>query len=206
MPRAHRRNTRLATTADIQLGWLGGRHAGALALLGERLTDAALEELEWLAGELERREICGVTIFPTMPELVETLARMGRTGEARAMRDTWRERVGVDPSTLRAATLARLDAHCAESIDESDAFFATAQELFAAVPYPFELARTHLYRGERLRRAGLRRDAAKALYEARDRFRELGARGWHAQADAELRALGLRPKATTPTVSCPARR
>ena len=65
------------------------------------------------------------------------------------------------------------------------------------MPYPFELARTHLYRGERLRRAGRRRDAAKALYEARAGFDELGARAWRRQADAELRALGLRPKATT---------
>ena len=110
----------LPTTADIQFAWLAARHAGALALLGDRLTDAALKELELLAEELERRDICGVTIFPTMPELIETLARPGRTGEAREMRDTWRGRVGVDPSTIRAATLARLDAHCAESIDESD--------------------------------------------------------------------------------------
>ena len=65
------------------------------------------------------------------------------------------------------------------------------------MPYPFELARTQLYRGERLRRAGRRRDAAKSLYEARAGFNELGAQAWHAQADAELRALGLRPKATT---------
>ena len=34
---------RLATTADIQIAWLAARHAGALALLGDRLTDAALE-------------------------------------------------------------------------------------------------------------------------------------------------------------------
>ena len=39
------------------------------------------------------------------------------------------------------------------------------------VPYPFELARTHLYRGERLRRARRRRDAAKELYEARAGFK-----------------------------------
>ncbi len=144
---------RLATTADIQIAWLAARHGGALALLGERQTDAALKELELLAEDLERRGICGVTVFPTMPELAETQARTGRTGEARETRDTWRQRVGGDPSTLRAATLARLDALCADSIDEADAFFATAQALFAEVPYPFELARTHLYRGERLRRA-----------------------------------------------------
>ena len=111
---------RLATAADIQIAWLAARHAGALALLGDRLTDAALKELELLAEELEHRGICGVTIFPTMPELTETLARTGRTGEACETRDTWRGRVGVDASTIRAATLARLDALCAESIDESE--------------------------------------------------------------------------------------
>jgi len=93
--------------------------------------------------------------------------------------------------------LARLDALCAESVDEAEGCFATAQELFAAVPYPFELARTHLFRGERLRRAGRRRDAATELYEARAGFEAVGARAWHAQADAELRLIGLRPRSTT---------
>ena len=72
----------------------GSAPAGALALLGDRLTDAALDELERLAEELERHDICGVTMFPTLPELAETLARTGRAGEARATRDTWRRRVG----------------------------------------------------------------------------------------------------------------
>jgi DNA-binding CsgD family transcriptional regulator len=90
-----------------------------------------------------------------------------------------------------------MDGLCAESVDESESCFATAQALFAEMPYPFELARTQLYRGERLRRAGRRRDAAKALHEARAGFNELGAQAWRAQADTELRALGLRPKATT---------
>jgi DNA-binding CsgD family transcriptional regulator len=187
---------RLATTADFEIGWLAARHARAMALLGDRLTDAALDELGRLAADLERRDICGVTIFPTLPELAETLARTARTDEAREMRDTWRRRVGLDPSTLKAATLARMDGLCTDSVDESEGCFAAAQALFAEMPYPFELARTHLYRGERLRRAGRRRDAAKALYEARAGFNELGARGWQTQADAELRALGLRPKAT----------
>ncbi len=35
--------SRLATTADIQIAWLAARHAGAQALLGDRLTDAALD-------------------------------------------------------------------------------------------------------------------------------------------------------------------
>jgi len=187
---------RLATTADFRIGWLAARHAGALALLGDRLTDAALTELKLLAAELERHDICGATIFPTMPELAETLARTGRTDEARETRDTWRRRVGVDLSTLKAATLARIDALCAESIDESDDHFAIALALFSEMPYPFELARTQLYRGERLRRAGRRRDAAKALYDARAGFETLGARAWCAQSDIELRALGLRPTAT----------
>ena len=65
------------------------------------------------------------------------------------------------------------------------------------MPYPFELARTHLYRGERLRRARRSRDAAKELYEARAGFEAIGARAWRAQADAELRAIGLRPRSTT---------
>ncbi len=163
--------SRLAEGAGIQIAWLAARHAGAQALLGDRLTDAALNELELLAAELEHRGICGVTIFPTLPELTETLARTGRTAEARVKRDTWRGRVGVDPSTIRAATLARLDAVCAESIDEAEVYFATAEGLFAAVPYPFELARTHLYRGERLRRARRRRRRGQGAVRGPSRLR-----------------------------------
>lgn len=193
----------LATTADIQIALLAGRHSTALAMLGARETDAALEQLELLASDLEERHITGVTVFPTMPELIETLARTGRTAEAREKRDSWRRRVGDGVSTLRAATLARLDAHCADSIDESDALFVAAESLFADVPYPFELARTQLYRGERLRRARRRRDAATSLYEARAGFEDLGAPAWRDQADAELRALGLRPKASTSAAHLP---
>ena len=188
---------RLATTADIQIAWLAARHSGALALLGDRLTDAALEELELLAGISNVVTSVASRSFRPCPSWPRPWR--ARDGPARHARRETRG-VGASGSTRRRSRprpwpgSMRL---CAESIDESDGYFATAQELFAEVPYPFELARTHLYRGERLRRARRRRDAAKELYEARAGFEELGARAWRAQADAELRALGLRPRSTT---------
>ncbi len=55
---------------------------------------------------------------------------------------------------------------------------------------PFERARTHLLRGERLRRARRRGDARLDLLEASRRFEHLGAGPWLARAGAELRACG----------------
>jgi DNA-binding CsgD family transcriptional regulator len=54
----------------------------------------------------------------------------------------------------------------------------------------FERARTHLLRGERLRRARHRGDARLDLLEAARRFEHLGAVPWLARAQAELRASG----------------
>lgn len=54
----------------------------------------------------------------------------------------------------------------------------------------FERARTHLLRGERLRRMRRRGDARLDLLEAARRFEHLGAAPWLARAQAELRASG----------------
>jgi DNA-binding CsgD family transcriptional regulator len=75
-----------------------------------------------------------------------------------------------------------------------DACFATALEHLGAIANPFEIARTHLCPGERLRRAGRRTDARDALRSAFDGFDQLGARPWATRALIELRATGAAPK------------
>ena len=55
---------------------------------------------------------------------------------------------------------------------------------------PFELARTRLVYGERLRRAGRRVDAREQLTAALTTFEQLGAAPWAAQARRELQASG----------------
>ena len=59
------------------------------------------------------------------------------------------------------------------------------------VPAAFEIARTHLCQGERLRRAGRRTDARRALRLAIEEFERLGARPWTARAHSELLATGM---------------
>ncbi len=70
--------------------------------------------------------------------------------------------------------------------------FGRAEALAEALANPFELARTRFLFGERLRRAGLRREASQVLGSAAAGFERLGARPWTERAAAELAALGER--------------
>jgi DNA-binding CsgD family transcriptional regulator len=75
-----------------------------------------------------------------------------------------------------------------------DDYFDAALEHLHAAAAPFEIARTHLCRGERLRRAGRRRDARRALHPAIETFDRLGASAWAVRAWTELRATGATPR------------
>ena len=77
---------------------------------------------------------------------------------------------------------------------QADAHFAAALEHLEAARAPFEIARTHLCHGERLRRAGRRTDARAALRLATERFDQLGAKPWATRARVEQRATGERPR------------
>ena len=65
-----------------------------------------------------------------------------------------------------------------------------ALRLHAGVDDDFELARTHLCYGERLRRAGQRIQAREHLRTALELFNQLGARPWLDRAGQELKASG----------------
>jgi DNA-binding CsgD family transcriptional regulator len=77
-----------------------------------------------------------------------------------------------------------------------DDCFARALELQARSPSTFDTARTLLCYGERLRRAGRRRDARQHLEAALETFQRIGARLWSQRAAAELRAAGQLPATT----------
>lgn len=70
--------------------------------------------------------------------------------------------------------------------------------LYTRVADPFEAARTQLCHGERLRRAGRRRDARRELGAALDAFEALGATSWADRTRRELRASGEHRRAQTP--------
>jgi DNA-binding CsgD family transcriptional regulator len=75
---------------------------------------------------------------------------------------------------------------------EFEELFLEALGLHLAVPDRFQEARTLLAFGERLRRAGRRRDARDRLRQALDLLEELEATPWTERARAELRATGER--------------
>jgi DNA-binding CsgD family transcriptional regulator len=127
------------------------------------------------------------------PLLVEASARAGKPGEARALVDRF-----ADQCRDAGAPLARALSERSQGLvaaDEAyDARFGAALDALADGQSPFELARTRLLYGERLRRAGRRRDARIQLRGALDAFGQLGAAPWLARAAEELRASGGTPR------------
>jgi DNA-binding CsgD family transcriptional regulator len=83
-------------------------------------------------------------------------------------------------------------------VDGFEALFEESLRLFAGVGDVFEVARTHLCFGERLRRANLRREARHELGAAFDTFERLRAAPWADRARRELRASGEHRRAQTP--------
>jgi DNA-binding NarL/FixJ family response regulator len=76
--------------------------------------------------------------------------------------------------------------------------FSDALARHARVDAPFELARTHLAFGERLRRARRPAEARKHLRAAVEALERLGAAPWAARARAELEATGERRRRERP--------
>jgi DNA-binding CsgD family transcriptional regulator len=84
-------------------------------------------------------------------------------------------------------------ARCRALLADDAAFEPPFEEALArsdAEPLLFERARTRLYYGERLRRAGQRRSARRQLRDALDQLDTIGAHLWADRARAELRATG----------------
>ena len=90
----------------------------------------------------------------------------------------------------RLALLEATAAALAAGDDELDEAFGRALAVPGADCWPFDLARTHLWYGERLRRALAITEARVHLIAARDAFARLGARTWADRAATDLRATG----------------
>jgi DNA-binding CsgD family transcriptional regulator len=76
-------------------------------------------------------------------------------------------------------------------LEASAAAFERALAVHAALPMPFERARTLLWQGRALRRNKEKLAARAALTAAEQIFTELGASSWAERAAGELRRLGL---------------
>jgi DNA-binding CsgD family transcriptional regulator len=163
-----------AALADLDLG------AGHL--------HAALDHLHEQQAMLDRLGIDDVDLSP-VPDLVETLVRLGDRGQASGL---------VAPYVAAATAKGQpwSEARAARCIgllvadDGLDQPFGQALALHARTPDVFERARTQLAYGARLRRARRRIDAREQLRAALDTFETLGATPWVQQASAELAATG----------------
>jgi ATP/maltotriose-dependent transcriptional regulator MalT len=176
--------------------------ARALATLGELElglgnTAKAVEQLERQQRLLAERGITD-TDLSAAPELVDTYLRLGRVQEARRVADEFlasAERVGRRWSLARAW---RVQGQLADD-HHLGTCFERALLLHASTTDLFQIARTRLAYGERLRRARERILARSQLRAALDTFQRLGARPWAERARAELAATSETLRRRDPT-------
>lgn len=188
---------RLHATEAIDLGSAGGG-AGAVvvyaaAALG--LLELGLGRIEEATGQLGRvadavraHGLLQPTVLQWAPDLIEALVRSGNREEAVELLAFFEPGAEQSLSSWGLGAAARSRALLAG--DEFEADFARALELQEALGAPFEVARTELCLGERLRRSRRRKEARAVLRSAIDRFERLGAAPWAERANTELRASG----------------
>jgi DNA-binding CsgD family transcriptional regulator len=120
-------------------------------------------------------------------DLVEAYLRSGKADRAAAALE--RIEAGYASRSWELAGILR----CHGLLDPESVCFVALEEAsrrFAVLSMPFERARTDLYLGERLRRAGKPRDARAPLHDALEIFDGLVAEPWAERARRELRATG----------------
>ena len=163
--------------------------AVGLLELGAGRIDEAIEQLSRVRSEVEAHGLLLPTVIQWAPDLIEALVRAGRDDEATELLASFEQTAETSMSTWALGTAAR----CHGLLDTGDDFevgFSRALELQEASQAPFELARTELCLGERLRRARRRKEARDVLRAAIERFERLGAVPWAERAKTELRASG----------------
>ena len=188
----------LALTDALGLRWLRNWLLGALVVdeLGRGLEQGSpgVTLLRRSLAELPLREVPSTSSWT---DLIEALLRLGDVEDAENLLRPFAdeaERVG-DPYAL-ARTERCHGLHPATSAFEGH--FEHALRLHEVASNPFEVARTRLGYGERLRRSGRRVDSRAQLREALTVFERLEAAPWAERARAELRATGERLRARDP--------
>lgn len=164
----------LFATGDIELAEGDPRSAAATFLeLSRRLAEWGIADPDLSPGA----------------ELVDALLRLGRPSDAEAEARRFAAAAHAKGRPWSAARAHRAEGMVAD--DRSfDRYFEAALEGHADTRDLFEVARTHLAYGGRLRRAARRVDARTHLRSALDSFEELGAALWARNAAVELEATG----------------
>ena len=172
------------------------------ALLQAMWSLSALGELELALGQPERaleqferqralaaaNAIRDVDLWPG-PEMVEVYLRLGRDQDARELTAAYHEAASAKRQPWSLARALRCEGLIAPP-DEFAELFEQALVLHEQTPDVFELARTRLAYGERLRRHRNRVLAREQLRESASIFSGLDAQPWLARALAELEATG----------------
>jgi len=150
--------------------------SAALGLLelGLDAPTRAAAHLERTEALVERSGLGEPNVVQWRADLIESQCRAGRSDDAaRSLATLQREADATDRRWALAAS-ARCRALLAPAGD-IDRLFADAHRLAVREPSPFELARTELCWGERLRREHRRVEARRHLNHALERFQALGA-------------------------------
>jgi ATP/maltotriose-dependent transcriptional regulator MalT len=165
--------------------------AAALGLLelGKGRIDEAIEHLDRVRTEVEAHGLVLPTVIQWAPDLIEALARVGRGDAALELLASFEQSAEASMSAWALGVSARCRGLLGAG-DDFEADFSRALELQEAAGAPFEIARTELCLGERLRRARRRKEARAVLRAAIERFERLGAVPWAERAKTELQASG----------------
>jgi class 3 adenylate cyclase len=156
--------------------------------LGLGHPEEALRRLSDCESFLRQISIIDPDLSPA-PDIVDTLVRLGRDGEAREVAARYEAAAAAKRQPFALARAARAQALVADDQHFAD-LFAIALRHHESTPDAFERARTELYFGERLRRTRKRVEARKHLRAALKTFDELGAAPWGERAMVELQASG----------------
>jgi DNA-binding CsgD family transcriptional regulator len=163
-------------------------HVAGLLNLAGRDGSAALMELRHGVALARRLGFAHPGVVALLPDAVEAAALVGDravAGELAAELDTQAAALNlpwVSASARRGDGLAAL----AAGERNAHAALNEAAASFDALGYRLDAARSWLWHGRALQRAGRRPAAADAFAEARDRFLDMGARPWAEQAAADL--------------------
>jgi DNA-binding CsgD family transcriptional regulator len=160
--------------------------------------EAAGAHLRALPGRLLAGGIHDPTI-PAWGDAIETMVALGEISQAREVLEAYElsaERLGSPWALATAARGRGLVEAAGGDLDRAFAAYERAAAGLEAFPYPFELGRTLLCLGAARRRARQKALARDALEQALAIFGDLGAGLWTVKAEAELRRISGRRRAT----------
>jgi len=184
--------TRLCDAHQIRLFRAWVYHGLGDLELARGATEKALEQFDAMVDFLRQAGIEDVDVSPD-PERVDLLIRLGRVDDARRIALDYRQRAAAKGQPWAMARALRCLAMSGPD-DEMDQLFADALDLHAKTPDAFEMAKTLLAAGSRLRRNRRRVAARESLRAAFEIFDRLGAAPAAETTAIELRATGERPR------------